>query len=140
MTKKIVALTLMLLTLLAVGCDKRKENTQIDEKLAASENFNAENGGIKNKHLTLADGEVVFRAKVTSTENTKFLEVEIIDSEIAFGTYHVLLSDTTTYFDSNGNKIKRTDIKDGSVIEIVFSGQVMNSYPPKIAGRKIYLV
>ena len=135
-TKKIIATGLLMAILLAVGCDKADGNKPADD----SAQQNAENGGIQNQHITLSEGEVVFRAKVITNEYRGYIEAEIVDSQIAFGVYHVLVSDETKFYNKGGEKIERTDISVGDTIEIVFAGQVMNSYPPKIAAKRIYLV
>ena len=65
--------------------------------------------------------------------------MEILDSEIAFGTYRVLYNSETPFYGLDGQQIQLSDIEIGSVIEVVFSGQVMQSYPPQIAAKRIYL-
>ena len=76
---------------------------------------------------------------MTDLSNSRHIEMEIIDSEIAFGTYLALTDKDTLFFDNNGGAITREDIKVGDIIEVVFSGQVMQSFPPKIYAQKIYL-
>ena len=119
--KKIIAILMMIL--LMAGCQP-------------TEDGNVAGGGKeeKNEH-----GEYVFKGEVTDASYYRHIVMEIIDSEIAFGTYHVLTDAETKYFDNNGNAITREDIKAGDVIEVVFSGQVMNSFPPQIYAQKIYL-
>ena len=148
-TKKLIALAFMLATLFAVGCKKndgqnaggnQNGNGTNESQNNETDAVNAENGGIKNEHIELSEGEVVFRAKVIANHNSNNLEVEIIDSQVAFGTYIVLTGNQTTYFDREGNALDRNTIKESDIIEIIFSGQVMNSYPPQIAAKRIYLV
>ena len=118
MTKKIIAIAILIMTLLLTGCQGGNDNA-IDEKNEL--------------------GEFVFRGRVTGISSTRYIEMEIIDSEIAFGTYHVLVSDQTTVYDKKGNSTSIDYIKIGDVIDVVFSGQVMNSYPPKISAQKIVI-
>jgi hypothetical protein len=135
MKKKILALALTAFILMAQGCNNfDKSNTD-----QATKEPKEENGGIQNQHIELEENQVVFRGKVTDTTSKKYIVIEIIDSRIAFGTYHVLTGSETLFFDKNGKSIERDDIKTGDVIEVVFGGQVMNSYPPQISARKIYL-
>ena len=126
MNKKIFALVLACITLFLLGCEP--DISGKDDK---------NNGG--ESDLPLEAGEVVFKGKVTSVDGRDFIEMEIIDSDIAFGTYWVLVGSETAYFDLEGNTVGRDSIKVNDVIEVVFSGQVMNSFPPKIAARKIYV-
>ena len=135
-TKKIIATLLLSAMLMAVGCNKTDDGNPADNNTQE----NAENGGIQNQHIELSEGEVVFRAKVITNDPKHYIEAEIVDSQIAFGIYHVLVSDITEFYGKSGEKINRDDIADGDIIEIVFSGQVMNSYPPKIAAKRVYLV
>ena len=100
--------------------------------------LNKENGGLQNANIQLSEGEVVFRGKVTSIDK-KEIQMEILDSEIAFGTYRVLYNSETPFYGLDGQQIQLSDIEIESVIEVVFSGQVMQSYPPQIAAKRIYL-
>ena len=129
MTKRILALALLVLMVFAVGCNKQG---------ADDENNGGAQGGSsveeKNEY-----GEFFFKGEITSLESKNYIEVEIIDSKIAFGTYWVLVADETLYLNNSGATITRDDLKVGDTIEIIFSGQVMNSMPPKIMARKIIL-
>lgn len=118
MSKKIIAIAILMMTLLMAGCQP------------------TEGGGNEEKNER---GDYVFKGEVTDLSNYRHIEMEIIDSNIAFGTYHALTDNGTLYFDNEGNAITRDDIKVGDVIEVVFSGQVMQSFPPKIYAQKIYL-
>ena len=130
MNKKLLAIMLIATMLFASSCNKNDKDNTNDQ--------NSENGGITNNSIVLEEGEVVFKGQVLSNYST-FMEVEIIDSEIAFGKYIALISAKTEFYDKDGNAIDREDITTDNVIEIVFSGQVMNSYPPKISAKRIYL-
>ena len=135
-TNRIIALILAFIMLMAVGCQKNDG----DKAPQKGENKpNAENGGIKNSSIKLEESEAVYRGKVTSLGDSYALEMEIVDSEIAFGPYRVLIGDITTFYGVNGEKIDREDIELGDVIEVVFSGQVMMSYPPQIAAKRVYI-
>ena len=67
------------------------------------------------------------------------IEIEVINSDYAFGIYWVLISDSTTIQRADGSKISLSNIKVGDTVEITYGGQVMMSYPPQIAARKVTL-
>lgn len=123
MSKRIIAVAILMLTLALIGCQP-------------TENATGAGGGNEEKNER---GEFVFKGEVTDLSNYRHIEMEIIDSEIAFGTYLALTDKDTLFFDNNGGAITREDIKVGDIIEVVFSGQVMQSFPPKIYAQKIYL-
>lgn len=132
---RIMALALACVMLFVTGCNNKNNAPDKDGDNTPP---NSENGGIVNENIKLEDGEVVFRGQVTSIDKRE-IQMEIVDSEIAFGLYRVLTSDATRYFDENGEHILRSELQVGDVIEVVFSGQVMQSYPPQIAAKRIYL-
>lgn len=80
----------------------------------------------------------IFKGVVVEAGN--LLSVEMEETAYAFGLYHVITSEETLYFDKNGSPVSREAVKVGSVIEISFSGQVMMSYPPKIAAKSIKIL
>ena len=135
-TKRILALILAFIMLMAVGCQKNDE-TRVPEK--GENEPNAENGGIKNSSIKLEEGEVVYRGRVTKLGDNREMEMEIVDSTIAFGPYRVLIGDSTTFYGVNGEEIDRETIELDDIIEVVFSGQVMMSYPPQIAAKRVYI-
>ena len=66
------------------------------------------------------------------------IEVEVIEGEYgASGIYWVNTNSDTVYLDKNGNLTLRAFLKVGDTIEIIYSGQVMLSYPPQIIAKKI---
>ena len=80
----------------------------------------------------------VLKAVVNSV--TDRLEVEVIESDYAFGVYWVLLNENTKYENSEGQSISLSDIKPGDTIEITYNGQTMLSYPPQIVAWKVTLI
>ena len=133
---RIIALILAFIMLMAVGCQKNDE-TRVPEK--GENEPNAENGGIKNSSIKLEEGEVVYRGRVTKLGDKREMEMEIVDSTIAFGPYRVLIGDSTTFYGASGEEIDRETIELDDIIEVVFSGQVMMSYPPQIAAKRVYI-
>ena len=74
-------------------------------------------------------------AKVTDVSEK--IAVDVIESEYTSGIHWVNTAKATEYFDKNGNAISRSDIKVGDTVEILYSGQVMMSYPPQIVAAQI---
>ena len=68
------------------------------------------------------------------------LEVEVVESDYAFGIYWVLISDRTEFFLPDGKRATLSDIKAGDKIEIVYNGQTMLSYPPQIVALGVKVV
>ena len=68
------------------------------------------------------------------------IEVTVLESEYAFGTYLVITAPETRYLKSDGVSIHRSDLKVGDRVEILYSGQVMLSLPPQIVASKITVI
>ena len=68
------------------------------------------------------------------------IEVEVIESDYAFGTYLVITSENTDFIANDGAKINKSDIKNGDIIEITYNGQTMLSLPPQIVAHKIKVI
>ena len=123
--------------LFAMGCDGGNNN-------GGNGNINDDgdivnqggNGSVEEKN---AEGEFFFKGKVTSLEDRNHIEMEIIDSQVAFGIYWVIIDSSTVYVNAEGVTITKDDIKAGDTIEVIFSGQVMMSLPPRIYAQKIIL-
>ena len=67
------------------------------------------------------------------------IQVEVVESDYAYGVYWVLTSKATVYRDSTGKSIARDDLTSGDRVQIYYGGQVMMSYPPQIVAGKIVL-
>jgi hypothetical protein len=80
---------------------------------------------------------VKMTARVTAIGDK--IEVEVIESEYFSGPFFIITGDGTEYT-KNGIKIGRDGIKVGDTVEIYYSGQVMLSYPPQVAARKIIVI
>lgn len=132
MTKRILAIVMLVMMLFAMGCGPT------DKGPVGGNDNNSSNDNGDIKEINESD-YFLYKGKIVSNENSRYIEVEIIDSQIAFGKYLVLVDAATVYQDSEGNKITRDDLKVDDVIEISFSGQVMMSLPPQIYGQRIIL-
>ena len=77
-------------------------------------------------------------AKVKNIDQTLF--VEVIESEFATGDYIVHIGENTVFFDKNGKKIQKNDIKINSTIKIVYTNQVTLSLPPQIIATSIIIL
>lgn len=132
MTKRVLAIVMLVMMLFAMGCGPT------DKGPVGGNDNNSSNDNEDAKEINEAD-YFLYKGKIVSNENSRYIEVEIIDSQIAFGKYLVLVDAATVYQDSEGNEITRDDLKVDDVIEISFSGQVMMSLPPQIYAQKITL-
>ena len=137
MSKRIFALVIMIMMLFAMGCDGGQNNVADGNGDASGGNNNIP-GGNTNEEKT-PDGEFFLRGIVKSVDEKKFIAMEVIDSSIAFGIHNVLIDNGTLFVNAAGDSIDRADIKVGDTIEVIFSGQVMLSYPPQIYAQKIIL-
>lgn len=77
---------------------------------------------------------VAMKARVNALGDR--LEVEVIESPYTFGV-HWVITDSAKVYDASGNEISISDIAVGDTLEILYSGQVMLSYPPQIVAAKI---
>ena len=71
------------------------------------------------------------------TEISSYIEVEIIKDEYNSGILWVLVDNLTPIKNAEGKSILLSDLKAGDKIEIIYSGQVMLSYPGKIVAKAI---
>ena len=65
------------------------------------------------------------------------IEVEVVESDYAYGIYWVITPPETVYLDQAGNPIAREDLHAGDRVKITYGGQVMMSYPPQIVAARI---
>lgn len=145
MTKKILALGILVMMMFLIGCNSNRNNSNNnnngDNTGTPEGNDNGNQTGDPSTGGSVEErnenGEYFYMAKVSNIDDKHHIAVEIIDSQIAFGTYWVLVGGQTTFVDEDGTSLTREDIKVGDTIEIIFSGQVMMSYPPQIAAIKI---
>lgn len=68
------------------------------------------------------------------------INIEVIESEYAFGEYLVITSNETNILDKKGLNINKNNLKVGDKIKVVYSGQVMMSFPPQIVAYEIKII
>ena len=90
---------------------------------------------VENKDDTKPSGDVRMVAKII--EMGEKISVDVIESEYTTGIHWVITAGGTEYFDKGGNAITRSDLKAGDTVEILYSGQVMMSYPPQSVAARI---
>ena len=78
---------------------------------------------------------VVMEATVTALGER--ILVEVTKSEYTSGPHLVIINERTVIKNANGNRINASDIRMGDCLTIVYSGQVMLSYPPQIVALSI---
>ena len=121
--KNIIKLALIILTLSCCICGCASNEGQ----------EHGESGG------TEGSSQAFVLKAIVSTVGEK-IEVEIIESDYAFGTYLVITSDNTDFIGKDGSKINKSDLKSGDTVEITYNGQTMLSLPPQIVAHKIKVV
>ena len=121
--------------------DSKAQNEENDAQASKEKDIDmvANNDEIlSNDASNEVKAEFVLKSIVKKIENDR-LVVEIIESDYAFGVYHILTFDTTKYYNKNGSQITRQGIMVGDTVEITYSGQTMLSYPPQVVAYQIRL-
>ena len=122
MSKKILALVLAIMMLAIVGCTGPQEG--------GSGNDNGTPGG---------RGDFYCYKGVVKTVGNSYITAEIIESDIAFGNYIILVNGNTTFETKDGGAASLGDVKVGDTVYVHVSGQVMLSYPPQISAQRIVI-
>ncbi len=78
---------------------------------------------------------VIMRARVLGVG--QYIDVEVTESEYTSGPHRVITDRTTEYLGVDGERIGREEIRVGDMVEILYGGQVMMSYPPMIVAMRI---
>ena len=78
-----------------------------------------------------------FKMVAVITDLSDKIAVEVIESEYTSGLHWVNVANSTEFYAKDGTKISRSDLKVGDKVEILYSGQVMMSYPPQIVAARI---
>ena len=77
-----------------------------------------------------------FKMTAVITELADKIAIDVIESEYTSGIHWVIVADATEFYAKDGSKITRGDLKVGDTVEILYSGQVMMSYPPQIVAAR----
>ena len=136
MKRNAIFLFVFFALILLVGCQSQNNNTAEGSEDRITQSGNNDSTGTRELNET----SFVLKATVNGYEDSGRLSVEIIESDYAFGTYWVNVSDGTLCFDSMGNAIDRKQICAGDTIEITYGGQVAMSYPPQISAQQIVIL
>ena len=164
MLKRIIALVLLLsLVLSLVGCltregDEASNEIKNQKQIQSNDYVNSDlvsESTIEGVSAKIADvavseekdedlneatskmqkDEFVMLARVSSKEN--HLAIEVIESKYATGTYWVVTSSDTLYYDAQGSLLSYDDIDVGDTVLVAYTGQVMLSLPPQIIALTI---
>ena len=77
-----------------------------------------------------------FKMTAVITELADKIAIDVIESEYTSGIHWVIIADATEFYAKDGSRITRGDLKVGDTVEILYSGQVMMSYPPQIVAAR----
>ena len=92
------------------------------------------------KDTPKAEDDVGFCAVVNSVDESEIEVTVTSDDGVHFGTYRVLTTNKTVYDSTYGETVARDSIEQGDVIEVIYNGQVMRSFPPQVVATKIIIV
>lgn len=132
----IMIITMITLSLFSCYADsgKRSENAEGEVK----ENSDQKTDKTASNALSSAsasDGVKMTAAVVGLSDK---IEVEVIEGEYgASGIYWVITSSETDFIGQDGGSVMKSCLKVGDIVEIIYNGQVMMSYPPQIVAKKI---
>ena len=130
MKRILTAILLLALTLSLASCS-------LFSRVFGKSNDN-DNDNDSNDHDDGSKPGSDFNMTASVTEIGDKIAVEVIESPYGnTGPFWVNTAKATEYFDKDGNAITRSDIHVGDTVEILYSGQVMMSYPPQIVAAKI---
>ena len=87
-------------------------------------------------NTTVPEGES-FNMVARITEIGQELTVEVISAPHGNEGVFFVIHSEAEYFGQEGERISPSALSVGDKVEICYSGQVMMSYPPKIAARRI---
>ena len=80
------------------------------------------------------------RAEITELGEGELL-VRVIEAPHGNeGPFFVLISPDTEICAADGGRLSSSDLSVGDTVEITYGGQVMMSYPPKIAAIKVAVI
>ena len=128
MSKKILAIALAMIMIMLTGCVGEIPDADLG----------GETGGDTGDGQNRTDGYTL--KAIVKEVNKDHIAVEVIESDIAFGIYWIRTGIQTVYTSANGGFITRDDIKAGQTVKIVYSGQMMMSYPPQVVDWSISVI
>lgn len=130
MSKRIFALAIALTMLFLVGCSLTEGGNTNGGDMSGG---NMSGGGNMNR------GDYFMLKAVVQGVYDDRIEVEVIESDYAFGIYWVRTGDHTSYSQADGSPATRSDIEAGQTIRISYNGQTMMSLPPQIVALGIVI-
>ena len=133
MSKRIFALAIALTMLFLVGCNLTEGGNTNGGNMSGG-NMNE---GNMNEGGNMNRGDYFMLFAVVQGVYDDRIEVEVIESDYAFGIYWVRTGDHTSYSQADGSPATRSDIKAGQTIRISYNGQTMMSLPPQIVALSI---
>ena len=126
------------------GVSKETQNTvNIDGEVANNQSTeNQPQGEENNRKAESGNMETVNEFILTGIvkANNDRLEIEVINSDYAFGLYWVLTHSETEFMSKNGDTATKNDICVGDTVEISYGGQTMLSYPPQIVASRVKII
>ncbi len=106
-----------------------------DEQEIAQDDQNKTQNSQKQTQGEEKMNDFVLKGKVLGLNS--HLEIEVIESDYAFGTYWVIVPSNIPILDQDGNAISLSSLACGDIVNITYNGQTMLSLPPQIVALKI---
>ena len=148
--KKLLSIILILCLSLLLFCCNMRDNSTNKESSADNDIENNEIGDISSdisRDLNTSAGSTDENKKEEKMDQfvlkgivkgfNTHLEIEVIESDYAFGIYWVIVPDNTPILDKDGDNIQLSSLKEGDIVKVTYNGQTMMSYPPQIVALKI---
>lgn len=163
--KRIFLILALLIALLLISCNKAPNNLDNGYDTSVPTNTNTETstvqGGVQGQNGTVQNdwddqGTSNSQPKSNDQNSTQgeekmnnfvlkgivkgrgtHLEIEVIESDYAFGIYWVIVPNSISILDASGSEISLDSIKNGDIVNITYNGQTMLSYPPQIVALAI---
>ena len=145
--KKIIALFIAFcLAFVLVSCQIKGNDTNTDTSTSTSSETNntsdsstADNSIVPksndDKESEQSVEGFILKGKVIAY-NTH-LEIEVVESDYAFGVYHVIVPQGTQILNKSGEQITPNELLPNDIVSITYNGQTMLSYPPQIVALSI---
>lgn len=144
--KKIPFILILLIILsLTVSCREKDDENSLPQDDPTDIN-GADGGGFNGKDDELdygmksgfSNGESSFVMVAMVVSVGDFIEVDVISAPYEnTGRFWVRTSQMTVVKNKDGDVISLSDLKNGDIVRITYSGQVMMSYPPQIVAHSV---